>query len=53
MGGKHAMTFKFLHAADLHLDSPLLGLATKSADYAARVDRASRDAFENLIMLTK
>ncbi|MBY3026676.1 exonuclease SbcCD subunit D [Rhizobium leguminosarum] len=46
------MTFKFLHAADLHLDSPLLGLATKSADYAARVDRASRDAFENLIMLT-
>jgi len=45
------MTFKFLHAADLHLDSPLLGLATKSADYAARVDRASRDAFENLIAL--
>ena len=43
------MTFTFLHAADLHLDSPLLGLATKSADYAARVDRASRDAFENLI----
>lgn len=45
------MTFKFLHAADLHLDSPLLGLATKSADYAARVDRASRDAFEKLIAL--
>lgn len=45
------MTFKFLHAADLHLDSPLLGLANKSADYASRVDRASRDAFENLIVL--
>ncbi|MDT7532994.1 DNA repair exonuclease [Sphingobium sp. SA2] len=45
------MMFKFLHAADLHLDSPLLGLATKSADYAARVDRASRDAFERLIAL--
>jgi exonuclease SbcD len=45
------MMFKFLHAADLHLDSPLLGLASKSADYAARVDRASRDAFENLIAL--
>ncbi|MGE3702812.1 MAG: exonuclease SbcCD subunit D [Hyphomicrobiaceae bacterium] len=43
------MTFKFLHAADLHLDSPLLGLASKSADYASRVDRASRDAFENLV----
>lgn len=45
------MTFKFLHAADLHLDSPLLGLASKSADYASRVDRASRDAFENLVAL--
>jgi exonuclease SbcD len=45
------VTFKFLHAADLHLDSPLLGLASKSADYAARVDRASRDAFEGLIAL--
>tara|TARA_R110000782_G_scaffold270455_1_gene371311 strand:- start:12895 stop:14148 length:1254 start_codon:yes stop_codon:yes gene_type:complete len=45
------MMFKFLHAADVHLDSPLLGLATKSADYAARVDRASRDAFEKLIAL--
>ena len=45
------MIFKFLHAADLHLDSPLLGLATKSAHYAARVDRASRDAFERLIAL--
>ena len=45
------MTFKFLHAADLHLDSPLLGLAGKSADYACRVDRASRDAFENLVAL--
>jgi DNA repair exonuclease SbcCD nuclease subunit len=46
------MMFKFLHAADLHLDSPLLGLASKSADYAARIDRASRDAFEALITLT-
>lgn len=45
------MTFKFLHAADLHLDSPLLGLATKSSDLASRVDRASRVAFENLIAL--
>jgi len=45
------MNFTFLHAADLHLDSPLLGLASKSADYAERVDRASRDAFEKLIEL--
>lgn len=44
-------TFKFLHAADLHLDSPLLGLASKSTEYAARIDRASREAFEGLIAL--
>lgn len=44
-------TFKFLHAADLHLDSPLLGLAAKSPDFAARVEQASRQAFENLLDL--
>jgi exonuclease SbcD len=43
---------RFVHAADLHLDSPLLGLTRKSADYAARVDDASRQAFDNLIALT-
>lgn len=43
--------FKFIHAADLHLDSPLLGLAGKSADFAARVEAASREAFDNLIDL--
>lgn len=44
-------SFKFVHAADLHLDSPLLGLASKSADFAARVEQASRQAFENLLDL--
>lgn len=44
-------SFKFLHAADLHLDSPLLGLAAKSPDFGARVERASRQAFENLLEL--
>lgn len=44
-------SFKFLHAADLHLDSPLLGLAAKSRDFAARVETASRQAFENLLEL--
>jgi len=43
--------FKFLHAADLHLDSPLLGLASKSPAYAARIESASREAFDNLIAL--
>ncbi|HEY0027379.1 MAG TPA: DNA repair exonuclease [Allosphingosinicella sp.] len=43
--------FKFIHAADLHLDSPLLGLASKSADFAARIEAASREAFDNLVEL--
>lgn len=43
--------FKFIHAADLHLDSPLLGLAGKSADFAARIEAASREAFDNLVDL--
>jgi exonuclease SbcD len=43
--------FRFLHAADLHLDSPLIGLSRKSEEYAARLDDASRKAFDNLIAL--
>jgi DNA repair exonuclease SbcCD nuclease subunit len=35
----------------LHLDSPLLGLACKSPDFARRVETASREAFDNLIVL--
>ena len=47
---KRSMTsFRFIHAADLHLDSPLIGLATKSVEYATRVDNASRQALDNLI----
>ncbi|RYG30055.1 MAG: DNA repair exonuclease, partial [Burkholderiales bacterium] len=44
-------TFRFIHAADLHLDSPLLGLAGKSSEFAARVQSASRDAFDSLIAM--
>jgi len=44
-----AMSFRFLHAADLHLGSPLLGLAQKDGDVAARFARASREAFEDLV----
>ena len=44
-------TFRFLHAADLHLDSPLLGLTAKSPDFADAVERASRRAFDNLLEL--
>ncbi len=44
-------SFKFIHSADLHLDSPLTGLAAKSESYARRIDGASRDAFSRLIQL--
>ncbi|MBL7236094.1 MAG: DNA repair exonuclease [Komagataeibacter hansenii] len=43
--------FRFLHAADLHLDSPLLGLTEKSGDYARLVADASRRAFDDMISL--
>lgn len=45
------VNFRFIHAADLHLDSPLIGLAKKSEDCAARLDDASRWAFDNLVAL--
>lgn len=43
--------FRFLHAADLHLDSPLIGLAQKSRELASQIDHASRRAFDNLVSL--
>lgn len=43
--------FRFLHAADLHLDSPLLGLTEKSGDYARLVADASRRAFNDMVSL--
>jgi DNA repair protein SbcD/Mre11 len=43
------MNFRFLHAADLHLGSPFLGLAQKDNEVAARFARASRSAFEDLV----
>jgi len=43
------MTFRFLHAADLHLGSPFLGLAQKDEEVAARFASASRRAFEDLV----
>jgi len=41
--------YKFLHAADIHLDSPLRGLARYEGVPADDVRLASRTAFENLI----
>jgi len=45
--------FRFIHAADLHIDSPLIGLAGKSEEFAERVNNASRQAFDNLVSLAQ
>ena len=42
-------SFKFLHAADLHLGSPFRGLALKDAGVARRFAEASRKAFSELV----
>jgi exonuclease SbcD len=43
------MRFTFLHAADLHLGSPLKGLSLRDAHLAEKIGAASREAFEFLI----
>jgi exonuclease SbcD len=43
--------FKFLHAADVHLDSPLRGLERYEGAPAAEIRAATRRAFENLVTL--
>jgi DNA repair exonuclease SbcCD nuclease subunit len=43
--------FKFLHAADLHLDSPLKGLERYDGAPVERIRTATRAALENLVRL--
>ncbi len=43
------MDFKFLHAADLHLDSPLRGLSQYEGVPAEAVRMATRGALDNLV----
>jgi DNA repair exonuclease SbcCD nuclease subunit len=43
--------FRFVHAADLHLDSPLLGLDFADEHVRAEVRLAPRRALENLVRL--
>ncbi|MFV0445836.1 MAG: exonuclease SbcCD subunit D [Planctomycetaceae bacterium] len=42
---------KFLHAADVHLDAQLRGLAAREGAPVELLQRATRDAFRNLISL--
>ena len=43
------MDFTFLHAADLHLGSPFVGLALKDETMARHFAAASREAFSELV----
>jgi DNA repair exonuclease SbcCD nuclease subunit len=42
---------KFIHAADLHIDSPLVGLCCYEGAPAGRLREATRRALENLVAL--
>jgi DNA repair protein SbcD/Mre11 len=44
-------SFRFLHAADIHLDSPLKGLAGQEGAAAQRIRTATREAFDKLVDL--
>lgn len=43
--------FQFIHAADIHLDSPLRGLMSFEGAPVERIQSATRDAFRNLVQL--
>lgn len=43
------MGFRFIHTADIHLDSPLRGLSAYENAPAERLRNASRDAFKELV----
>ena len=42
-------SFRFIHTADIHLDSPLRGLADQEGSAAERIRAAPREAFDTLI----
>lgn len=45
-------SFRFVHTADIHLDSPLRGLSGHEGGVADRIRTATREAFDNLIGYT-
>lgn len=45
------MTYRFVHAADVHLDSPLRSLALRDADLADLIGNATRRAFVRVVDL--
>ena len=51
ISGVPLTSFRFIHTADIHLDSPLIGLAGQEGSAADRIRTATREAFENLVGL--
>ena len=45
-------TFRFVHAADLHLDTPFQGIAGPAPGVAQALQEASLQAWDNLVALT-
>lgn len=45
------MTYRFVHAADIHLDSPLRSLALRDGDLADLIGNATRRAFVRVVDL--
>lgn len=45
------MAFRFVHTADIHLDSPLRSLALRNLELAELVGDASRQAFVSIVDL--
>ncbi len=48
-GGDELTSFRFLHAADIHLDSPLHGLSRYEGLPVDEIRSATRAAFDNLV----
>lgn len=42
-------TFRFIHTADIHIDSPMLGLSRHAGETVDRIRSATREAFSALI----
>lgn len=46
------MTYRFVHTADIHLDSPLRSLALRRQELADLIGNATRQAFVNIVDLS-
>ena len=51
IGNLKAVTFRFIHTADIHLDSPLVALALRNSDLAQNVGVATRTALTRIVDL--